>query len=125
MIISDTSVWIEFFRGKISYRDFMGPLIEDGKVFALECIFGELLQGVRTQREIQVISEYWGNLPKIDHKGTWIEAGLLSSRGKWHSNGVGLIDLAIVSAARRAGFKIWTLDKKLMSVLSDSEIFHI
>ena len=39
----------------------MGPLIEDGKVFALECIFGELLQGVRTQREIQFISEYWGN----------------------------------------------------------------
>lgn len=125
MIIADTSVWIEFFRGNMDYLDFMGPLIEEKKIFALECIFGELFQGVRTKREAYIISEYWINLPRINDQGLWIEAGLLSSREKWHAKGVGLIDLAIVTAARKNHFKLWTLDKKLKGVLTNVELFHI
>ncbi len=50
-LIVDTSVWIEFFRGQADYHDALLPLIEQGKVLALECIFGELLQGARGERE--------------------------------------------------------------------------
>ena len=125
MIIADTSVWIEFFRGKTDYIDLMGALIEERKIFTLEWIFGELLQGVRSNREAQIILDYWHNLPKINEQGMWIDAGLLSSREKWHSKGVRLIDLAIISAARKSHLKVWTLDKKLKKALSQVELFNI
>jgi len=125
MIIADTSVWIEFFRANSDYIDLMSAIIEERKIFAVECIFGELLQGVRSKRESQFVTEYWNHLPKVNEQGIWIEAGMLSFEEKWHSKGVGLIDLAIIVAAKRNRFKIWTLDKKLKKALSPQEIFQV
>ncbi|MGK5084856.1 hypothetical protein WDW37_16330 [Bdellovibrionota bacterium FG-1] len=38
--------------------------------------------------------------------------------------GVGLIDLAILSAARKNKLKVWTLDKNLKKILSSNECFE-
>lgn len=126
MIVADTSIWIEFLKGKnddVFSR--MVSLLENNTILALEPIFGELLQGVKNKKEAQLISNYWENLPKIDELGLWIQAGLESSNNKYLSNGIGIIDSFIIIVAREAKSKVWSLDKKLNSILETEERFQI
>ncbi|MEE9315780.1 MAG: PIN domain-containing protein, partial [bacterium] len=92
MIVVDTSVWIEFFKGNAPIFPKLKELVEMRQVIACECVFGELLQGARTKRERSILNEYWENLPKVDEHNIWIEAGTFSSEKKIQSKGVGLID---------------------------------
>ncbi|MGK5085187.1 PIN domain-containing protein [Bdellovibrionota bacterium FG-1] len=124
MMIADTSIWIEFLKGVGDYPSILGPMIEEHRVFTVECVFGELLQGVRSNKEADIVLEYWKNLPKVQEEGIWLSAGKLSSEGRLHSKGVGLIDLAILSAARKNKLKVWTLDKNLKKILSSNECFE-
>jgi len=82
-------------------------------VFALSAVFGELFQGVRNQREREIIQGFWHNLPKINEQNLFIKAGLLSSKYGLISKGVGLIDCYILVAGLENKAEIWTLDIKL------------
>src|SRR3989338_7572828 len=124
MILVDTCVWIEFFRGTPLYVEALTRLIDSHKVVTIGCVFAELLQGARAEREAQLIVQYWRRLPKTSENEIWLDAGLLSFRGKWYAKGVGLTDLAIVVAARQNSHTIWTVDKKLQSVLVPSELYQ-
>ena len=53
----------------------------------------------------------------------FILAGLESGRNKWIDKGIGLIDAAVIMAARSARAQIWTLDKKLKGVLDPQESY--
>jgi predicted nucleic acid-binding protein len=52
MIILDTSIWIEFLKNNSDYYSKVKDLLENRKVLAIECVFGELLQGAKSKREI-------------------------------------------------------------------------
>ena len=52
MIIVDTSIWIEFFKGNTKVFEELKELLEKGNVLGVEWIFGELLQGARDKREL-------------------------------------------------------------------------
>jgi len=120
MILVDTSVWIDFFRGKAS-AIYLTDLIERREIAAIGCIFAELLQGARNDEEVRIITGYWADLPKLNEDRIWLDAGLLSFQNKYYAKGVGLIDLAIITAARKNQCRVWTLDKKLQDVLDPSE----
>lgn len=124
MVIADTSIWIEYLKGKEPYRSGLTILMEDNGVMAMEVIFAELLQGARDPKEAAIINEFWSLLPKYAESGLFLKAGWESSKNKWLSKGVSLIDSAIVMMARSAQARIWTLDKKLLSILTHEEIFH-
>jgi predicted nucleic acid-binding protein len=123
MILVDTSVWVEYLKGHQPYLDVMDPLLEDRQILALEPVFGELLQGAKDDRERRILLELWGNLPKSPLHGAWVKAGELSSRNKWLDHGIGLIDSVLIYTARESKAKVWTLDKKLISVLNKNERF--
>ena len=125
MIILDTSVWIEFFKKKTEIFTRVKKLLESQKVYALECIFGELLQGAKDDRERNVIISYWNNLPKPDEREIWIEAGKYSGENKLLSKGVGLIDVIIILSVIQSKAKVWTLDKKLLKTLHREIMFSI
>ena len=116
MIIVDTSVWIEFFKNNLTVSAALRREIEQSHILAIECVFAELLQGVRHRKEAEIITKYWELLPKIEERGLWIKAGLL---GK----GIGLIDACIITAARNSKSQLWSLDKKLNAVLKPLERF--
>ncbi len=124
MIIPDTSVWIEFLKGKEPFFAELGLLLEERQVIALECIFGELLQGAKTRRERNVITDYWNNLPKIEERGLWVKAGLQAGQHKLFAKGLGLIDVFILTAAESSRARVWTLDRKMASLLSESMTFR-
>ena len=123
MILADTSVWIEFLRGNNQFEH-LGGLLEQREITTTGAIFGELLQGARSAREINILKEYWNNLISLDDSSSfWFQAGLLSYHDHYLSKGIGLIDASIIAAARQYQCSIWTLDKKILSVLRKTEIF--
>jgi len=123
MIILDTSVWIAFFKKQPAVFQQARTLIEDGEVLAIECVFGELLQGARNRREGDTILAFWNHLAKFDEQGIWIEAGKYSGENRLLSKGVGLIDAVLIVSALRMKAKIWTFDRKLLAVLGSEIVF--
>lgn len=123
MIIVDTSVWIEFFRGKYPHFNQVSKLLETNDIIALSPVFGELLQGAKNNSERSAIAEFWNNLPKVSENNLFIRAGSESSRQKWLDKGVGLIDSFIIVASRETSSFVWTLDKKLFQLLKKEERF--
>jgi predicted nucleic acid-binding protein len=122
MVILDTSVWIEFLKGNPKFFKKVISLLEENRVYALECIFAELMQGTLNNRERKIIFEYWKNLPKPDIDNIMLKAGWESSKQKWTSKGIGLIDSVILFTARETQSTIWTLDNKLRVILKKEEI---
>jgi len=116
MILADTSVWIEFLRKSdedILYM--MKMYLENDEVYTVSAVFGELLQGVRNNRERNIIDIIWENLPKVDENELFIEAGNISNRHKLFAKGVGLIDCYLLAACAKHDMALWTLDKKLLA----------
>jgi len=56
----------------------VGKLLETMEVLAVECVFGELLQGVKTDYERDIILGFWKHSPKEHYKDIAIEAGIYS-----------------------------------------------
>jgi predicted nucleic acid-binding protein len=126
MILVDTSIWIEFLRQQNEeIQNQLEIEIENGKVIALSFVFGELLQGVRSTKEEEVIISLWHDLFKIDEGELFFNAGRLSSEHKLYSKGVGLIDSALLFAAKSNRFVIWSLDKKLLESARQLNVEHV
>ena len=123
MIIIDTSIWIEFLKAHEPYFSKMKELLEQRKVLGVECIFGELLQGVKNNHEKKIINNYWIHIPKINEAGCWIKAGTYSQENNHFSKGVGLIDSFIITIGKLTESKIWTIDKKIISILEKKYIY--
>jgi predicted nucleic acid-binding protein len=119
LILADTSVWIEFLKGKEPIFSRFEDFLKLGRIFSVPWIFGELLQGARDDEDARRIEAFWRELPKLEDNelsDTWIKAGLRSGREQFISKGVGLIDAAIIEAAVSRGGVVWTLDKKLQKL---------
>jgi predicted nucleic acid-binding protein len=117
MVILDTSIWIEHFRGNKAYFPKISKLLENMEILAVECVFGELLQGIKNGREKEIIKRYWTHLPKENYDNVIIDAGEYSSANKLLDKGVGLIDAIILMHGIRSESKIWTLDKKFLKII--------
>jgi len=124
MIIIDTSVWIEFFRGNQPYFDQVSELIDNNEIIGLSPIFGELLQGTKNNFERSIITDFWNNIYKIKEDDIFIHAGIESSRNKWLDKGVGLIDSVIITAARNSTAFVWSLDRRLLMLLQKEEKYN-
>ena len=117
MIILDTTIWIEHLKNNKNYFSKTSKLLENKEILAVECIFGELLQGVKNEQEREVIKNYWKYLPKEKYENIIIEAGEYSAKNKLLDFGVGLIDAIILMHSIKSDSKIWTLDKKFLRVI--------
>lgn len=114
MILVDTSIWIEFLRKKSPIFEHMLFLLEQREVVSIEVIFGELLQGAKTNKERVILVAYWERIKKLSPEQLWIKTGLKSSEEKWRDKGLSLIDGAIIMAANESGTRVWSLDKNLL-----------
>lgn len=125
MILIDTSVWIEFFRGKEPYFSKLVGLIEASDVIAHEVVFGELLQGCKNKSEIAFVIDYWESLNKIVSNRSFIQAGKLSFENKHLEKGIGIIDSILISETKQRNLKLWTLDKKILKLLQTQHIYQL
>ena len=119
MIILDTSIWIEHLKNNQNFFSKISKLLENGEILAVECIFGELLQGVKKESEKDIILNFWRHLPKEHYENIIIEAGEYSAKNKLLDHGVGLIDTIILMHGIKSNSKIWTLDNKFLRIIPE------
>jgi len=117
MIILDTSVWIEHLKNNPNFFPKISKLLESREILAVECVFGELLQGVKNNSEKNIILSFWAHSPKEYYENIIIEAGTYSTENKLLDKGVGLIDAIILMHGIRSNSKIWTLDAKFLRII--------
>ncbi|MEQ6118309.1 PIN domain-containing protein [Reichenbachiella sp. MALMAid0571] len=114
MILVDTSVWISFLKKSDPHIvDIIKIYIKKQEIYTVSAVFGELLQGVKNQRERDIINILWESLPKVDEQYLFIRAGNISNKYKLFAKGVGLIDCYLLAACADNDLALWTLDKKL------------
>jgi predicted nucleic acid-binding protein len=119
MIILDTTVWIEYLKNNQAYYSLISQLLETGEILAVECVFGELLQGTKNKYEKEMILNYWKYLPKEKYDEIIIDAGNYSNKNKLVDKGVGLIDAIILMHGIKSNSRIWTLDKKFRKIIPE------
>jgi predicted nucleic acid-binding protein len=119
MIILDTSIWIEHLRNNQNFFPKVSALLESREILAVDCVFGELLQGVKNDCEKDIILNFWKYLPKEQYEDSIIEAGIYSSKNNLLDSGVGLIDAIILTHAIKSDSKIWTLDTKFLKIMPE------
>ncbi|MDR2601905.1 MAG: PIN domain-containing protein [Spirochaetaceae bacterium] len=119
MIILDTTVWIEYLKNNTKYYSVISQLLESREILAVECVFGELLQGVKNKYEKKIVLNYWKYLPKEKYDDIIIEAGNYSNKNKLTDKGVGLIDSIILMHGIKGNSKIWTIDKKFQRIIPE------
>lgn len=122
-VVFDTTIWIEYLRGNTDVFLTCQELLEDNRVFGLELIFAELLQGAKGKREVETIIQLANLIPSLDEPYLIIESGLLSQKENFENQGVGLIDAVIFHAVAKNELKLWTLDKKLREVIGYDRLF--
>ncbi|MDR0448383.1 MAG: PIN domain-containing protein [Treponema sp.] len=123
MIILDTTIWIEHLKSNPNYFSIISTLLENREILAVECVFGELLQGAKNDFERDIIWNFWVHLPKEHYENIIIEAGIYSAKHKLLDMGVGLIDAVILMHGIKSSSEIWTLDTKFLKVIPDSLIY--
>lgn len=123
-VVFDTSIWIEYLRGNSEYFSICQELLENGRVWSLELIFAELIQGAKGKKEIYMIMDFVAKVPLIDEPLLIIEAGMLSNELSLINEGVGLIDAVIIHSVRKNQLKLWTLDKKIRRLIGYDFLFR-
>jgi len=119
MIILDTSIWIEHLKNNQNFFPKVSKLLESREILAVDCVFGELLQGVKNNYEKEIILNFWKYLPKENYEDSIIEAGIYSSKNKLLDKGVGIIDALILTHGIKSNSKIWTLDTKFLKIIPE------
>lgn len=117
----DTSVWIEFLKGSNQFFAPMLELIENGEIYTLELIFTELLQGVKTNRKLKLIRDFYAQMRVLDQPGLIFESGDFSRKEGLINNRIGLIDAVSINSANQFGLELWTLDRKILGYLGVQE----
>lgn len=124
-VLFDTSVWIEYFKANSIYFPTCQRLLEKRSVWTLDIIFGELVQGAKGKRELEVLDIFFQNTPKIQSYDIAYHAGLLSQKHQLLNQGIGLIDSMILLACLENGLKLWTLDKKIIRFMEEHYSAHL
>ncbi|HQT97570.1 MAG: type II toxin-antitoxin system VapC family toxin [Desulfobacteria bacterium] len=111
-MLVDTSAWIEFFRKKEPYHTAVLGLIDEDRVFCAGIILGELLQGAKSDKELEVLKDFLHVFEFVSETSDlWEKAGELSFALRRKGNPVGLSDCFIAVAAMAYDAEIISLDK--------------
>jgi predicted nucleic acid-binding protein len=117
MILADTSVWIDYFRGRLPG---LGSRLSRGEIIVHPFVIGELmLSGVyRRAGAIEGLRQLQSApLPHAE------ETEALIAREGLEGRGVGYVDAVFLAAVRlQHNGRLWTLDRKLRAIAVEMSI---
>jgi predicted nucleic acid-binding protein len=116
MILVDTSVWIEHFRGGVPR---LKELLGHGTVLTHPAIIGELACGNLRQRD-QILADLQ-RLPRVPVADSAETLYLIESKRLW-GRGIGWTDALLIASALLTRSELWTLDRKLEAVARSLKI---
>jgi hypothetical protein len=111
-VIADTCVWIEFFRTKSETSNRLKSLITNHLVVGTGIILAELLQGIKTIKEQEIVIDIFNTIEHVEiTKALWIKSGILASDIRARGKSIPLSDIVIACCAREHQMQIFTIDK--------------
>lgn len=112
MVIADTSLWIEYFKGGDEpARTALRHLIRTEQIVLVGVVLAELLQGCRSSGEADTILSHLTALPFLDTTfSTWIRTGELSASIRRNGITLPLSDLIICALAMEHRYQVYALD---------------
>jgi predicted nucleic acid-binding protein len=114
MILADTSVWVDHFRGTDDslHKQLSVAHISIHPFVVAELALGSLKQRMRTIAELEMLSQV--KVANLREVRSLIEAHNL------HSKGIGLIDVHLIaSTLLTQSTQLWTRDKRLQAVAEE------
>ena len=117
-ILIDTSVWIEYFRGKSTgLVDYVGAIAKNREICVPRIVLAELLQGAKSEKELVVIEKFMDAFTILDQTDqTWLRAGKLSHELKKKGKNVGLTDCYIAVIAQDNKCAVLTLNQHFRDI---------
>lgn len=112
-IIVDTCVWIEFFREPNSeFTLHLKSLLRERKVIMVGMVMAEILQGVKSPKEANLVEQNLAKLPYLEiTREIWVTAGKMSASLRSTGNTIPLSDLIIAAIAISGNHEIFTVDQ--------------
>ncbi len=110
MVLVDTSIWIDYFRGSGNSKD-MEFLIDENLIIINDIILAELIPYLKIKKQTKVVKLLYEitRIPLNIHWEEIIEFQLKCLKSG--ANGVGIPDLIIAQNAKQNNCKIYSLDK--------------
>ncbi len=116
-VIADTCVWIEFFRTKSEISNRLKDLIASNSVAGTGIIVAELLQGIKTNKEREIIIDIFNTIEYLEiTKDIWIESGILSRKLRSLGKTIPLSYIIIACCAKKHQYQIFTIDKHFQAI---------
>ncbi len=110
VVLVDTSIWIDYFRGGDSSRE-MDYLIDENLIVSNEIILAELVPYLKMKKQMKVV-KLLHEVSRISLDICWEEIIEYQVKClKAGANGVGIPDLIIAQNARQNSCKIYSIDK--------------
>ena len=113
MILVDTSVWVEHFRGTERAAD-LGGLLDDNEVLLHPWVLGELVLGGLGKSSESVMADL-RRLPEAVRVADEEVVELIRVR-RLSGRAIGWVDAQLLASALVAGSELWTFDGGLARV---------
>jgi hypothetical protein len=110
VILVDTSVWVDYFRGDGAVER-LSVLLEEGDVLMHPWVLGELALGHLGPRRDGVLADL-DQLPSAPSLSDQEMLELIKARRLW-GRGIGWVDVQLVGSALLSGARFWTGDHRL------------
>lgn len=112
MIFIDTSVWVQYFRGKdVNVINRLNHLLDELQIGVPIPVYVEILSGA-SKNEISQLSRVFSALPKFyPNQTTWDRIITWIEKGRQNGFRFGAADLLIGSICADHSAILWTLDK--------------
>ena len=116
-IIIDTSIWIEYFKNNLDYVSFIEENLNLENIYITGPIISELLHGVKSEKEYQMLSQSIKAVPYLDCIfEDWIRTGSILFNHKKKGKIIPLTDALISAVAVRIEAAILTLDQHFKDI---------
>jgi tRNA(fMet)-specific endonuclease VapC len=116
-ILVDTTIWIEFFRGRSKIADYLEMLLTQNVVYTCGIVMCEVLQGVKLEGERDKILDILVTLPYVEMtKKLWQNAAELSVSMKKDGVNLPLSDIFIATIALENDLAVYTLDNHFTQI---------
>ena len=110
-ILADTTIWIEFFRGRSKIADRLEMLLIEHAICTCGVVLFEILQGIKSETEKNKVLNIFIDLPYIEMtKALWVKASELSQSLKKNGINLPLSDIFIATIAIENKLSVFTLD---------------
>ncbi len=109
--IVDTPVWIEYFKNNPDVTPFVDQGLLAGTVFMVGPVLSELLQAVKSEKELEKLTDCIDAAPFMESRfEDWQLAGLLAYKLRKKGITIPLTDLFIAALSLNSGASLFTYD---------------